>query len=39
MFPAVTTGLATVFDDDQLRWWQAIGIAGAIAGTALIALG
>lgn len=39
MFPAVTTCLATIFDEDQLRWWQAFGIAGAIAGTALIALG
>lgn len=39
MFPAVTTGLAKIFDDDYFRWWQGIGIAGAIAGTALIALG
>ena len=37
--PAVVAVLAVAFDEDQVRWWQAIGIAGAIAGTALIALG
>lgn len=36
-YPAVVAFLATVFDDDELRWWQGVGIAGAIAGTALIA--
>jgi len=38
-YPAVIVVLATLFDDDEIHWWQAIGIAGAIAGTALIALG
>jgi len=37
-YPAVVALLAARFDDDQIRWWQAIGIAGAIAGSALIAL-
>lgn len=39
MFPAVVAVLSAVFDGDELRWWQGIGIAGAILGTALIALG
>jgi drug/metabolite transporter (DMT)-like permease len=39
MFPAVVAVLSAIFDDDELRWWQGIGIAGAILGTALIALG
>lgn len=39
MFPAVVVVLSTIFDDDHLRWWQGVGVAGAIAGTALIALG
>ncbi len=38
MFPAVVAVLSATFDDDQLRWWQGIGIFGAIAGMALIAL-
>ncbi len=38
-YPAVVVVLATLFDDDTIRWWQAVGIVGAIAGTALIALG
>ena len=38
-YPAVIVVLATVFDDDEIRWWQTAGIAGAIAGTVLIALG
>lgn len=39
MFPAVVAVLSAIFDGDELRWWQGIGIAGAIVGTALIALG
>ncbi len=38
MFPAVVAVLAATFDDDQLRWWQGIGIFGAIVGMGLIAL-
>ena len=38
-YPAVVALLAARFDDDEIRWWQAIGIAGAIAGSVLIALG
>lgn len=38
-YPAVVVLLSTRFDQDQMRWWQALGIAGAIMGTALIALG
>ncbi len=37
-YPAVVALLATRFDADVIRWWQAIGIAGAIAGSACIAL-
>lgn len=39
MFPAGVAVLSKLFDDDELLWWQGIGIAGAITGTALIALG
>ncbi len=39
LFPAVTVYLLYRFLDHPLRWWQAVGIAGAITGTALIALG
>ncbi|MFT7475010.1 MAG: drug/metabolite transporter (DMT)-like permease [Verrucomicrobiales bacterium] len=38
-YPAVIVVLTTVFDDDEIRWWQGLGVASAIAGTALIALG
>lgn len=38
-YPVVIVILATLFDNDEIRWWQATGIAGAIAGTVLIALG
>ncbi len=38
MFPAVVAVLAATFDDDQLRWWQGLGILGAIIGMGLIAL-
>ncbi len=37
-YPAVVAVLATRFDDDQIRWWQAIGIGGAIGGSILIAI-
>jgi len=37
-YPAVVVLLATQFDHDEMRWWQGLGVAGAIAGTALIAL-
>ncbi len=36
-YPAVVAVL-TLFDGDRLRWWQGLGILGAIAGTILIAL-
>ena len=39
MFPAVSVGLLHLFAGHPLRWWQAIGIAGAIGGVALIAVG
>jgi len=38
-YPAVVVLLSNLFDDDEIRWWQALGVAGAIAGSALIALG
>lgn len=37
-YPAVTAILAWMFDGDAVRWWQAIGIVGAITGVSLIAL-
>lgn len=37
-YPAVVALLATRYDGDQIRWWQAVGIVGAIAGSACIAL-
>jgi drug/metabolite transporter (DMT)-like permease len=37
-YPAVVALLATRYDGDEIRWWQAVGIAGAIAGSACIAL-
>lgn len=36
-YPAVVAFLSVRFDGDHLRWWQAIGIGGAIIGSALIA--
>ena len=39
LFPAVTAYLMYRFLDHPLRWWQGIGIAGALTGTALIAVG
>jgi len=38
-YPAVVVLLAWKFDEDDLRWWQALGVVGAIAGTAFIAVG
>lgn len=38
-YPVVIVILATLFDDDEISPIQAVGIAGAIAGMALIALG
>lgn len=35
-YPAMVT-IASRFDGDQMRWWQAVGVLGAILGTALIA--
>ncbi|WP_420434930.1 hypothetical protein [Candidatus Poriferisocius sp.] len=35
----VTIALAVIFDDDTLRWWQAIGIAAVLAGTTMITIG
>jgi len=37
-YPAVVALLATRYDGDEIRWWQAVGIVGAIAGSACIAL-
>ena len=39
LYPVVTIALAVIFDDDTLRWWQAMGIAAVLAGTTLITLG
>ena len=39
LYPVVTIALAVIFDDDTLRWWQAIGIAAVLAGTILITIG
>lgn len=39
LFPAVTAYLLYRFLDHPLRWWQVVGIASAITGTALIAIG
>lgn len=35
----MTIALAVLFDDDTLRWWQVIGIAAALTGTSMVALG
>lgn len=37
-YPAVIAVLAVTFDEDEIRWWQVVGIVGAILGSALIAL-
>ncbi|MCQ3811051.1 MAG: DMT family transporter [Acidimicrobiia bacterium] len=39
LYPVVTIALAVIFDDDTLRWWQAVGIAAVLAGTTLITIG
>jgi hypothetical protein len=39
IFPAISVGLLYLFAGHPLRWWQPVGIAGAIAGVALIAVG
>lgn len=39
LFPAVSAYLLYRFLGHPLRWWQAVGIAGVLAGTSLIALG
>ena len=39
LYPVVTITLAVIFDDDTLRWWQALGIAAVLAGTTLITVG
>ncbi len=39
LYPVVTIALAVLFDDDTLRWWQAAGIATALTGTTMIAVG
>lgn len=39
MFPAVSAGLLNRFAGHPIRWWQAVGIGGAITGIALIAVG
>ena len=37
--PAVTVLATSAFDDDSVTWWQIIGVAGAITGASLIAIG
>lgn len=37
--PAVTVVVTSLFDNDKVTWWQLLGVAGAIAGASLIALG
>ena len=37
--PAVIVVLTAVFDDDDVRWWQSIGVVGTIVGATLIAIG
>ena len=39
LYPVVTIALAVIFDDDTLRWWQAVGIAAVLTGTTLITIG
>ena len=39
LYPVVTIALAVILDDDTLRWWQAVGIAAVLAGTAMITIG
>ncbi len=39
MYPAFVALLAVKFDNDQLHWWQAIGIAITIVAMGLIAVG
>jgi drug/metabolite transporter (DMT)-like permease len=39
LYPVVTIALAVIFDDDTLRWWQAVGIAAVLVGTTLITVG
>ncbi len=38
-YPVVIVVLTSLFDDDSIRWWQFVGVIGAILGTTLIALG
>jgi len=37
--PAVTVVVTALFDGDHVKWWQALGVGGAITGATLIALG
>lgn len=37
--PAVIVVLTAVFDEDEVRWWQGIGVVGTIVGATLIAVG
>ena len=37
--PAVTVVATALFDEDRVTWWQMVGVAGAITGASLIALG
>jgi len=39
LFPAITAYLLYRFLGQPLNWWQALGIAGAVTGTVLIAVG
>jgi len=39
LFPVVTIALAVLFDEDQLRWWQIIGITAVLSGTTLMTIG
>ena len=37
--PAITVLATAAFDDDTVTWWQILGVAGAITGVSLIAIG
>lgn len=39
LFPAVSVTLLFLFAGHPLRWWQVVGVTGAIGGVALIAVG
>lgn len=38
LYPAVTAIWATAIDGERVRWWQALGFGGVLAGVAMIAV-